>query len=35
LSERHEPEVAAVLEDGNAEVTSLTRERRERRKEME
>jgi len=35
LSERHEPEVAAALEDGNAEVTSLTRERRERRKEME
>jgi CDP-diacylglycerol--serine O-phosphatidyltransferase len=35
LSERHEPEVAVFLEDGNAEVTSLTRERRERRKEME
>jgi phosphatidylserine synthase len=35
LSERHEPEVTAAVEDGDAEITSLTRERRERRKEME
>jgi len=36
LSERPEPEVAAaIVDDGNAEITSLTRERRERRKEME
>lgn len=36
LSERQEPEVAAaIVDDGNAEITSLTRERRERRKEME
>ena len=33
--ERHETEAAAAVEDGDADITSLTRERRERRKEME
>jgi CDP-diacylglycerol--serine O-phosphatidyltransferase len=36
LMERHEPEeVPAAVEAGEAEITSLIRERRERRKEME
>lgn len=35
LMERNEPEVVAAGEAGDAEITSLTRERRERRKEME
>jgi hypothetical protein len=33
--ERHEPEGSAPADAGGGEVTSLSRERRERRKEME
>ena len=35
LMERHEPEHAAALDAGGDDITSLPRERRERRKEME
>jgi phosphatidylserine synthase len=35
LTERHEPEVVAGGDAAGAEITSLSRERRERRKEME
>ena len=35
LMERHEPEVAANGDADGGEITSLSRERRERRKEME